>query len=123
MQHSPLALRRINDNKLNASSDESCLFHVENERVYEGHVIAKQCNNCENEFTLPGLFQSLHLSPSKTNSGPVPETIFYTINKTSAGGCSGGKVLHRFKISEIANLVICDIAQQPLEDIFYRLNV
>lgn len=52
----------------------------------EGQVITKQCNNCENEFTLPGLVHSLHLSSCKTNFGPVPETTFYTINKTSADG-------------------------------------
>lgn len=43
--------------------NESFLFHVENEHIYEDQVITKQCNNCENEFILPGLFHSLHLMP------------------------------------------------------------
>lgn len=45
---------------------ERCLFGAENEHIHEQIVITKQRNNCESEFILPGLVQSLHLSPLKT---------------------------------------------------------
>lgn len=74
---------------------EALTFPVENEHVFffffEGRVTTKQCDNCENEFTVPGLLHSSYLSPLKKkknkknmarcNPGRLPEPIFYTINK------------------------------------------
>lgn len=47
---------------------EALTFPVENEHVFfflKGRVTTKQCDNCENEFTVPGLLHSSYLSPLK----------------------------------------------------------